>query len=422
MGQNTVSRSLGTESKSEAERLAILKAAEVQREIDEALGKHPDELSRQFSWWRRAIAGATSDDEREAAKFMMLDHLEDRDRKAAAQEGSDVADLDEVRSTDEHAFNVQGYQYATGQLVRLTEHLDTYLARLQVGQKSIDQYRAGVERISQDCPFVSDVTPASVQAFTDKRLSEGGAVRTIRRELSGARGYWNWLSRRLDIIDSEKRSPFDGVNLPKQSTKKGKQRVAYTQREAVSLLRAAVAKPDPMLGDLIRLAMFTGARIEELCSLPANAADLELGVLKIRDAKTNAGNRDTPIHPMLRPVVERLKADTTDDYLLPGLKRDNKYNKRSNALGKRFSNLKTREGFGANHDFHCFRMSLNTMLLNAGVQDAVVKDIVGHEQEGMTRGVYYDSNVADYEEARRRIQADAIAKASFAGLTDEDMR
>jgi integrase len=154
-------------------------------------------------------------------------------------------------------------------------------------------------------------------------------------------------------------------------------------------MKAASDKGDEQLIDIIQMAAFTGARIEELCSL--KAADVitvdRVKCLNITDAKTEAGNREVPIHPSISELIKRLSKDTKDGYLLSGLT-FNKYNDRSNAIGKRFGNLKRKFGFERSHVFHCFRNTVATLLENAGVPEGVSEDIVGHEKQTMTYGLY----------------------------------
>ena len=100
---------------------------------------------------------------------------------------------------------------------------------------------------------------------------------------------------------------------------------------------------DSTLADLIRLAAFTGCRIEALCSLKIqNVADDRFEVL---DSKSEAGWRTIPIHNDIKQVIARLIGTATGPYLISGLS-FNKYGDRSNAIGKRFGRLKTRLGYG----------------------------------------------------------------------------
>ena len=69
---------------------------------------------------------------------------------------------------------------------------------------------------------------------------------------------------------------------------------------------------DSTLADLIRLAAYTGCRIEELCSLKIqNVADDRFEIL---DAKSEAGWRTIPIHNDIKQVIARLIDTATGQY------------------------------------------------------------------------------------------------------------
>ena len=50
--------------------------------------------------------------------------------------------------------------------------------------------------------------------------------------------------------------------------------------------------------------------------------------------------------------------------------------------------MKERLGFGDEHVFHSIRKTVTTLLENAGVPESVAADIVGHEKQTITYGLY----------------------------------
>ena len=161
--------------------------------------------------------------------------------------------------------------------------------------------------------------------------------------------------------------------------------------------------------------MHTGARIEEICSLLCKDIDLENESITIVDSKTEAGERTIPIHYFIKPRIKKLVLNAKDDYLLPNLTK-NKYGDRSNAIGKRFGRLKTKQDFTSRYVFHSIRKTFTTMLENAGVGENLAADIVGHEKPRITYGLY--SGGASLETMK-----DAIQKISydFGSNSEEDM-
>ena len=89
------------------------------------------------------------------------------------------------------------------------------------------------------------------------------------------------------------------------------------------MLDAAVKKAeetnrhgDHNLVDLIRLGMYTGCRIEELCQM--KLTDVTTDSFIIRVSKTESGQWLVPMHKEVSQVVERLKQSSTDGFLLSG--------------------------------------------------------------------------------------------------------
>ena len=110
-----------------------------------------------------------------------------------------------------------------------------------------------------------------------------------------------------------------------------------------------------MLYYLINIGIFTGARIEEICSV--KVVDIAAENFTIRDSKTPSGNRQVPIHDQLKGLIKELKNTSQDGYLLSGLSED-KDGKRSGAIGKRFGRLKNQLGFKKDMCFIVFERQL----------------------------------------------------------------
>jgi integrase len=189
-----------------------------------------------------------------------------------------------------------------------------------------------------------------------------------------------------------------------KSVNKAQSWLPFTPKEIVNLYKLA-QKAHETLADLILIAMHTGARIEEICSLLCKHINLHDESITIVDAKTEAGERTIPIHPYIKNRIEVLISKSKDDYLLSGLSK-NKYGDRANALGQRFGRLKTKNNFSSRHVFHSIRKTFTTMLENAGVGENLAADIVGHEKPRITYGLY--SGGASLE-----VMRDAIKKISY---------
>ena len=137
--------------------------------------------------------------------------------------------------------------------------------------------------------------------------------------------------------------------------------------------------------------MYTGARISELAGLMLDSVITIDGItcLKIDDAKTKAGNRAVPVHPEIEKLVQTLITDSTDGYLVSGVKSKGGKERRADVLGKRYGRLVRNDcQLPSTKVFHCFRNTVATKLENAGVPENIAADIVGHDKATMTYGLY----------------------------------
>ena len=130
---------------------------------------------------------------------------------------------------------------------------------------------------------------------------------------------------------------------------------------------------------------YTGCRIEELCGLRLEHVTHDR--FELRQSKTEAGWRTVPIHDDIKQIVARLVNTSKDGYLLSGLT-FNKYDDRSNAIGKRFGRLKKSLGYGGDYVFHSFRKGFATQLENAGLAHNVSARLMGHSLSDETFGGY----------------------------------
>ncbi len=300
---------------------------------------------------------------------------------------------------------------ATGKQTLLSNFYDEWATHLTQAPKTIDQMKKDVKLMVDHFRTIERIDKAAVIEWV-RGLMAGSPERkpythsSLERIFKFSRSFWGYLQD-IGKADPE-RQPFVLPKFAKKATAKnngtsnsGDGWIPFEPAEVVALLNAATEKGDHQLADLIRLGMYSGARIEELCSLKAD--DCTETVLKITDSKTEAGIREVPVHSLLVDVVKRLKEATTDGYLISGLS-FNKYDDRSNAIGKRFGRLKKSLGFPDKKVFHSIRKTLVTLLENAGISENLAADIVGHEKPRITYGLYSGgATLAVMKEALERV-------------------
>lgn len=362
-----LARSLGTPDRAKAKHLAsILWLHDWSKRVK---GQEPDRADQaEVALYRDLIRNAETEREKELLKDHVAEMAEDRYRKAKTAKERENA----LRFNEE----------AQGRLTPLTEHLDDWLSAAQDTLKSKDMKRAAITKMSLALPYIQEVDQKAAQAWLANVVkTEGLTAKTATRLLSFVRGYWKHLKSE-GIVTEE---PFVGLTMPPTARRSGSW-LPFTPAQVVALEKRARAK-DGELADLIVLGMWTGARIEELCSLKIEQVDFEAQAFTVVDAKTSAGNREVPIHSSLLPKFKELVGTRTEGYVLADLT-PNKFGDRSNAIGKRFGRLKKVAGFGAQHVFHGIRKCVSTQLENALVPEGISADILGHEKPTITYGLY----------------------------------
>lgn len=153
------------------------------------------------------------------------------------------------------------------------------------------------------------------------------------------------------------------------------------------------------------LALYTGARITELCQLRVeNILDNEeIPLIEITDShpeqqlKNTHSKRAIPIHPELIRIgfidyVNEIRSRNYD-WLFPDITKGP--DGRGHYPSKRFSEFKDNLNI-KNIDrktFHSFRHSLSYYLKNAHVVEAITDEITGHAPQGESYGRYGDTSL-----------------------------
>jgi integrase len=360
--------------------------------------------------WRAEIAKARGSMPDPKATFW--DNLR-RDYMHAQDEGTllaieDIAEAAAGKITDPAEASLT-YRIATGQapaLIPLAPLVTAWKGSLRLAQKTIDQQHRDVVKMADHFVHLAALTPQKVKAWTDKLIADGATASTLERVMNGCRSLWHYLQD-SGTLPVDAPDPFVGsFRLAKKTAKRNTiDRQAFTPKELAQAHREAGKGGDITLSRLIALGAYTGARIEELCSLTLDHC--ARGVFTITDSKTDAGVRQVPIHPALVALVATMKKEAADDYLIPSTAQG-KYGVRSDPLSKRFGRLKESLGFGPGHVFHSIRKTVATMLEQAGVAEGTAADILGHEKKTLSYGLYSSGTST-------KQKLEAISKVAYPG-------
>lgn len=281
------------------------------------------------------------------------------------------------------------FEVAMGYRAILADHAPDYLRQYKNHNiKTQAAYRAAVDRFVNQFPDDQQVTTKSIKQWVAKMADEENlAAKTIQRMIGQAQTFWSYLVEH-EIVKRDA-NPFTTFKLSVPKTAmRSIPILPFRPEEIVEILRAAIGQKDKQLTLLITLGMYTGARIEELAMLKKADINLGEGLLQIRGTKTEAAYRELPIHTALIPFLSKLDSDSKDVYVIEGLTIDGR-GERGKAIGKRFGRLKAAMGYkGRDKVFHSIRKTVATLLEQAEVSEGVAADILGHEKQTMTYGLY----------------------------------
>jgi integrase len=374
IGKAKFSKSTGTDNRKLAETIAQVYVMGWKAEIEAARSKSDDPLIQSAKDIRKLLKSSPA--------HLVQDAIDE-----------EIAKLN-LAKKEIHAEVFE--QIATGKNQYLEDVLKNWKKHEEdrgLSQKNIDQMFSDIEIMTTQFPTAPLITAKSVDLWIRHIAKKGKlSASSVTRIIGSSKNFFKYLQFIKEIPQTEPNPfvvpvEFKISNKPNsKSVNKTQSWLPFSPKEIVSLYKIALDE-NQKLADLILIAMYTGARIEEICSLLCKDVDLKEESVTIVDAKTEAGERTIPIHPHIKDRIEKLIEDSTDDYLLSGLTK-NKYGDRANALGQRFGRLKTRQKFSSRYVFHSIRKTFTTMLENAGVGENLAADIVGHEKPRITYGLY----------------------------------
>jgi integrase len=276
-------------------------------------------------------------------------------------------------------FAVQGMDYATARKVKET------LIKLPVNRNK--------NKATRDLPLMQQIEVEAV-----KRLS----IASVNKYLTCYSGLCKWAKKNGYMEDN----PFEGMLLKEQQ---GKKREMFTSAEAQTIIseldkrkKAGTLAEYRYWGALI--ALFTGARLNEIASLTPDDVKQEKGIwyFDINDEteqkrlKTDAAKRHVPVHSalldrgLLAYIEQVRKMPEAGLRLLHELT----YNEKEGWGRKlnRWFNETLLPELGLKRpktSYHSIRHTVTTTMRRAKVDNHIVRALVGHEPDGVTEEVYH---------------------------------
>lgn len=311
------------------------------------------------------------------------------------------------------------YLRATDQVAgtEIDEHLDRWLASGKWSARTNMERRKVVNDLARwrSAIYAETITRDLARAFVDEVLAPGHSTATINKHLSMLTSYWQWLMAEGFIPETVVH--WSKFRRKKERVRKEDQERAFTNDEMVTLLSGNASRAD--LRDAMIVGALTGARLEEIGKL--KVADVDLGKMTIHlpGEKTEAAERTTPLHTLLKAVVAaRMKGKAKTAWLfheLPERAADSAMG-RSSVISKAFTRYRVNEGVDARVEgkrraltnFHSFRRWFSTQLVERGVEPDVRDAIMGWKRPGMAG--LYTFNADFMKKMRKAVSAVRLPK------------
>ncbi len=289
----------------------------------------------------------------------------------------------------------------------------------QVTGQTISQHRTVVDDFIKwaggDGVLIEDVKRKYAGEYVGHLLTPTSGLKrpTAKRYVSSLSSFWRWLEAR----GLAELNPWLMQGVGKKS-KRGDEptngRGQWSDDALIKVLSGRhSARYTDTLHDLVKLALATGARLDELCSLKiADVCKRDDGWwITVTKGKTKAAQRDVPVHDSaVHVLTRRLKRVKT--FLFDGLVPGGPDNKRSWNVSKAFGHYTHTLELGEERQvFHSLRNTFIEAMEGAEVPISTTSLIVGHARQSMTYGHYSKGQRVQLREAINKLHyADKVMR------------
>ncbi len=199
-----------------------------------------------------------------------------------------------------------------------------------------------------------------------------------------------------EILPQEKRDMVRYVDITKAGNPNAYNRKPFSKKEIQTVWKW---KDTNEYFSIILMLIYSGCRIGEILNLKKVNVNLEEKWFDILVSKTEAGIRKVPINNKILSFFEYWMTKNDCEYLL------------STPDGKRFDYrnyydsywIPLIEQIGMQHRPHDTRHTCVSLLAAAGVDERLIKKIVGHKGQGVTQTVYTHFEIDELLDAINKI-------------------
>lgn len=333
-------------------------------------------------------------------------HLTSRTKALAKAEQLEEVWRNQLSARQTHRLITEVYAAATGENLH-SSNAEEYFAgwlkrkRLEVTKATNSFYSAATKTFlaflgPKAAKPMQFVTPTDIVDFRDKE-AERVSASTVNHRIKFLRSVFKDAKRDGRIADN----PAEDVKTLRKS--QSRKRRPFTTDE----LRAVLSVANEEWRSLVIFGVYTGQRLADLALLRWTNIDPEASEVRILSRKTSR----TTVIPIASPLADQIAtlpvSDDPEGFIHPKaaaiVERQGKTGTLSNqfqrilvsaGLAQKKKHRKKVRGEGDDRpveerefsalSFHSLRHTTTSMLKNAGVSDAVAKDIVGHESTAIS--------------------------------------
>lgn len=184
-----------------------------------------------------------------------------------------------------------------------------------------------------------------------------------------------------EIVPADKRDMVRYLDISKAGNPNAMDRKPFTQKD-IKLIWGT--KDSNTYMSVILMLIYSGLRIGELLDLKKEDVHLEERWFYVRESKTESGIREVPIAEKIVPFFEYWLARDCE-YLI--CTPDNEQMTYRNYFDSYWQPLMDELNLGS-HRPHDTRHTCVSLLASNGVDERIIKKIVGHKGQGVTETVY----------------------------------
>ena len=227
---------------------------------------------------------------------------------------------------------------------------------------------------------IKDITKKNAGDYVSfLRKSKNPAPATIRNIVFDIGSLFTWAHGRGYINNN----PFQKLDLPKNKNSHRSRR-PWEDEHLMLFLKSDYINRNAFEATVV--SMYSGMRLDEICDLQNK--NIEDNCFRVEKGKTKAAVRDIPVHPLIQPIIDKLKASAKDEYLISAINSGGYDNKRSWNFQKKLGRLRKKIGIPIEINFHTLRNTFATRMENRGIPANHISQLMGHKDNNMALDTY----------------------------------